>query len=501
MNFSLFTFHQEFHNRLTRTCLEPHNEIHFVLPFDYYSKPQARTTNIFSNKTETSKFLRKLLVERIFAAEVFSREKQIEASVCDLIEYYEFNGWEVNYKHQGRLIFARFLSDIDEKDLQQIFDDQVDEFLKISNSNGKYFHDSLVHRQKLHFVQALVHLTALSDKLRNALVNEILNVYNQPNVRIIIEIVLAHFECDALKLLANDEKSLKSVVAIATMMIVKQETYREAYEKLTELQEFIIEKTSHRSETLHTFAQAALFKASEFISKLSRESNDERIYWTCNSIKQSLTDDRQKSLFDEYCNDLRFYNQFDKLFTVSTFYETIPKASNMPFEEIVGCENNITYMSDKDVNRPVWLDMKNIKIDFDAKDNKVDGRSAEFHELKPINVQTFFSENIEMNFSGFEEPDANLIVLTIMGSRPPSDPMAKWKNLRDEEPKNKFSLQSFEFKTKSDNFETESHELTKYLKHLKQRGYIVIFADTENPVTEKSSISRNIPKKCVAILT
>lgn len=251
---------------------------------------------------------------------------------------------EIESRKRLRLRCARQLSYFEN------FSDLVDDLMeKISDmKNPRYFPNSLIHRMKLRCLQPVVFCSRISEKSFNILTNELLTINNQPNVTYLIEIIIAKnslhfFEIlkDVAKIQRLKAPALKSIFSIAIMQIRMCQDFKTAKQMLVELHDLIMPFTMGQNFGIRTYAQAAIVMAHQHVLMFCQgnESNEVfRIAKTCDIINESLKFKNAARYFDVVKRDFRFTMNMGKLWTADAFYEYIPRATKMTFEEIINVD-------------------------------------------------------------------------------------------------------------------------------------------------------------------
>lgn len=222
----------------------------------------------------------------------------------------------------------------------------MEDFSKASLKKPRYFLNSYTHRFKLHCLQPILFCESdISKRTIEILVNEILTVNNQLNVTYLIEIILARYYTienifnilrDGTQICNLKAPAIRSLISILIMQIKKEDTVTEF--RMEVAHDIIASFAMGQNYSIRSTAQAAIVILYEHMKKQFRTSKPEvmsRIEKTCDIINESMKFKNASKLFKVLIDDFRYNLKFSEIWTESTFYYNLPKATEMSIEEIV----------------------------------------------------------------------------------------------------------------------------------------------------------------------
>lgn len=236
-----------------------------------------------------------------------------------------------------------------------IVEASMESFAKASKKKPRYYLNSWLHRMKLHCLQPILFCETITQRTIEILVEELLNINNQLNVTYLIELILARHYPNIMEILTDDGKlfdlkttSLKSIFAIVVMQLRTQDSFRIqsleenffgiAEVKLERAYDFIIPFTMGQNYSVRSYAQASviiLYKSVKAQFGARKSDVMARIARSCEVINESMKFKNASRFFEALLRDFRFTLKFDGIMTVETIYDLMPRATRMPFEEII----------------------------------------------------------------------------------------------------------------------------------------------------------------------
>lgn len=424
------------------------------------------------------------------------------------------------------------------KNYDDIVDELIVEFGELSKKKPKgYFLNSLVHHQKLRYLQPVLFCNVLSLKSEAILMNEIININNQANISAIVEIILARFNAQVWKLLVDEQMdlkstTLKSIFAILTMQLRSEQDPNAVDLQLQNVFKHVMPYTMGQNFGTRVFAQAAIMQCWEHLQavcavmppgKNTQTGND-----ACATIQKSLKAKNAAKYFKIAQSDFRFtLNVIDQLFTVDAFYVHILRITNMSDDGIISpeiCDGQNTWFESflcKDNSLELLQPMENCM----DPEHLVINEELEIVEQSAVSSMNLQQKYVPYKFqipggkllstlptifgSGTLKPRSELTVVASLVSRPPNlGGLARTCEVFGAE---NFIIDSLkiientEFKALSKTAEkwlkiTEIKvwQLFDYLLNMKMQGYAIVGA--EQTAKSKNLIGTPIPKKAVLLL-
>lgn len=244
-----------------------------------------------------------------------------------------------------RLSIAKLLLNLyGEEEFSKIVGDKIIELSIISKKKVRYYPNSNIHRLKLHHFQPLHFCKNISQKIIDILIFELLRVNNQLNVIYMLEIILAFHHPNIVQLLNADlnSQALKSIFSIAIMQI-KMETDFEKAEQLLDLMfKNIFPFSMGQNFGVRIYSLLTMILSYEHIRSLPNfitTAVTSKLLEICNVILESVKQKNCLKYFNALKEDFRFSKSYEMLNTYQVFYRDIPRATNMPFNEIIVDEN------------------------------------------------------------------------------------------------------------------------------------------------------------------
>ncbi|CAO1429025.1 unnamed protein product [Diamesa hyperborea] len=425
------------------------------------------------------------------------------------------------------------------KNYEDIVEELIVELGELSKKKPKgYFLNSLVHHQKLRYLQPVLFCQFISSKCEAILMNEIININNQTNISAIVEIILAHFDVDVWKLIEDEQldlksTTLKSIFAILTMQLRCENDSKAIELRLQKLITHVMPYTMGQNFGTRIFAQAAIMQCWEHLQSVLAKTPSKQVIQTgneaCAMIQKSLKAKNAAKYFKIAQNDFRFtLNVLDELWTFDAFYVHILRITNMSEDGII---YPVLYHDHDDK----WFDT------FLCKDNSLEllkpmescmepEHLVVNEELEVVDHKAESSMNLQQKYvpykfqipggkllstlptifgDGTFKPRSELTVVASLVSRPPNlGGLARTCEVFGTE---NFIIDSLkiientEFKALSKTAEkwlkiTEirSWQLFDFLLNMKMQGYAIVGA--EQTAKSKNLIGTPIPKKAVLLL-
>ena len=285
------------------------------------------------------------------------------AIVCEIEDRYPYvskNKFHLSTsaKRRLRLLAAEILSSRFKEEFPFIIESYMIDFARFSSKNDRYFPNSYDHRYKLHCLQPLIFCENLTAKTIEILIDEVLNVNNQPNVTYILEILLARHISDFIRILRDKTKAaglkapaLKSIFTIALMREKMPDSFKFSsklfygMEETTcgEIHDAILPYAMGQNYSVRTYAAATtvmLFKHVKSLFGSQNSADLESLAKTCNVINDSLEFKNAAKFFENLKVDFRFAMKFEKMWRVDTFYHHIPYITKMSLDEIIAPRYN-----------------------------------------------------------------------------------------------------------------------------------------------------------------
>lgn len=259
-----------------------------------------------------------------------------------------------------RLEIAKFLSTNYPEDFKSLMDVKISqELTNLSMKKPRYYTNSLFHRQKMHLMQPIAFLTAISPSSLDSLVYELTQVNNQLNITIYLEIILAKFCSDILDRVKSQINSLKapplkSIFAIAVMQIRQLKTFDEAEKFLSKIFDLIFPFVMGKNFGVRSYAMVSLISSIEHVKGLPGfkfTQNITKFSEICELMTKSIQNKNAQKYFAALREDLRFVKAFDELLSVESFYGRIPAITNMPFEEIIDLNEDLSDFKAADITK------------------------------------------------------------------------------------------------------------------------------------------------------
>jgi hypothetical protein len=400
------------------TYPEKRSQLAFKLLYFKITREPSRTSSILHQDNKVSDFFKKMIVDKIFEVYVLDEVGQNYEALIDLCDEYYAAGGPTLTRKQARLVCARFLSDIDFEGYHKMMESKLEGFDALNESYEK---GSLTHRLKLRYLQAMVHMKNASGKIIEVLVNQLLFSWNLEDVTLILEIILAHFHPNILDLLESEtlpQESRKSIATIASMQVRMLTDYNAAMQKLESFYE-VIATMSFDSIESQTFVGVAFIKSCEHVKKLQpKKSQSKDNLWidtTSSSLRFLIIEKAGTEFFEQVCEDFRFDEEPDDLFTVDIIYKVIPEVHEMPYEEIIENSRDLILLGPKDVSRPVfgWSWKPKVVswrkfVDQEAKVDVV----AKYEQTLSFPVD-FLTAQLPFHYGKFQEKDADFTVIMV----------------------------------------------------------------------------------------
>ncbi|CAO1432463.1 unnamed protein product [Diamesa tonsa] len=425
------------------------------------------------------------------------------------------------------------------KNYEDIVEELIVELGELSKKKPKgYFLNSLVHHQKLRYLQPVLFCQFISSKCEAILLNEIMNINNQTNISAIVEIILAHFDVDVWKLIEDEQlelksTTLKSIFAILTMQLRCENDSKAVEVRLQKLITHVMPYTMGQNFGTRIFAQAAIMQCWEHLQLVLAKTPSEKVIQTgneaCAMIQKSLKAKNAAKYFKIAQNDFRFtLNVLDELWTFDAFYVHILRITNMSEDGII---YPVLYHDHDDK----WFDT------FLCKDNSLEllkpmencmepEHLVVNEELEIVDHKAESSMNLQQKYvpykfqipggkllstlptifdDGTLKPRSELTVVASLVSRPPNlGGLARTCEVFGTE---NFIIDSLkiientEFKALSKTAEKwlkiseiKSWQLFDFLLNMKMQGYAIVGA--EQTAKSKNLIGTPIPKKAVLLL-
>lgn len=421
---------------------------------------------------------------------------------------------------------------------EDIVEELIVELGELSKKKPKgYFLNSLVHHQKLRYLQPVLFCRSISPKCEAILMNEIININNQTNISAIVEIILAHFDVDVWKLFEDEQldlksTTLKSIFAILTMQL-RQEQDAEAIEfQLQKLIKHVMPYTMGQNFGTRIFAQAAIMQCWEHLqSVLSVQPSENDIKTgneACAMIQKSLKAKNAAKYFKIAQSDFRFtLNVLHQLWTVDAFYVHILRITNMSEDGIISPD----LYGERDEWFETFLCKDNSLELLQPMENCMEPEHLVINEeLEIVGQRVESSMNLQQKYvpykfqipggkllsslptifgDGTLKPRSELTVVASLVSRPPNlGGLARTCEVFGAE---NFIIDSLkitentEFKALSKTAEKwlkiteiKSWQLFDFLLNMKMQGYAIVGA--EQTAKSKNLIGTPIPKKAVLLL-
>ena len=253
---------------------------------------------------------------------------------------YDFDE-ETKLKVKFRLNVAKLLLKLDgEEEFSKIVGAKIVELSVISKKKVRYYPNSNIHRLKLHHFQPLYFCKNISKEIIDILVFELLRLNNQLNVIYILEIILASHLPNIVDLLNGDlnSQALKSIFSIAIMQMKMENDFEKAEKRLDSMFKSILPFSMGQNFGVRTYSLLTMILSYEHIKTLpnfTETATTSKMFEICNVIRESVKQKNCLKYFNALENDFRFSKDYIKLNRSQVFYRDIPKATNMPFEEII----------------------------------------------------------------------------------------------------------------------------------------------------------------------
>jgi len=257
---------------------------------------------------------------------------------------YDFDE-ETRQKINFRLSVAKLLLNLyGEEEFSKIVEAKILELSVISKKKVRYYPNSNIHRLKLHHFQPLYFCKNISKEIIEILVFELLKVNNQLNVIYLLEIILASHHPDIVQLLNGDlnSQAFKSIFSIAIMQMKMEKDFEKAETRLDSTFKSIFPFSMGQNFGVRIYSLLTIILSYEHVKTLpnfTETAATSKIFEICNIILESVKQKNCLKYFSALKNDFRFSKDYTELNRSQVFYRDIPKATNMPFEEIIMDEN------------------------------------------------------------------------------------------------------------------------------------------------------------------
>lgn len=181
----------------------------------------------------------------------------------------------------------------------------------------------------------------------DVLLYELLYVNNQLNVIYILEIFFACHHPNILKSLQTfgkdlNSQALKSIFSIAIMQMRAINEFRKAEEMLNHMFKDVFPFAMGQNFGVRIYSLVAMVLSFKHINSLEDyvETPETNFFSNiCNVILESVKHKNCLKYFDALCNDFRFTKNLMELNKQNIFYGSIPRATNMSFEEVLKDKN------------------------------------------------------------------------------------------------------------------------------------------------------------------
>jgi hypothetical protein len=162
----------------------------------------------------------------------------------------------------------------------------------------------------------------------------------------ILEITLASHCPDIVKLLNSDlnSQALKSIFSIAIIQMKMEKDFEKAEKLLDSIFNNIFPFSMGQNFGVRIYSLLTIILSYEHIKTLPNFMETgitSKILEICNVIKESVKQKNCLKYFNALKNDFRFCIDYNKLNCSQVFYRYIPKATSMPFDEIINDEKEI----------------------------------------------------------------------------------------------------------------------------------------------------------------
>ena len=468
--------------------------------------------------------------------EILTKDQKIEAMISRQI--YDANPTMSVHSTLDGSKFIRLNSTCYLRKNCENYEDIVEELIvelgELSKKKPKgYFLNSLVHHQKLRYLQPVLFCRSISSKCEAILMNEIVNINNQTNISAIVEIMLAHFNVDVWKLIADEHldlksTTLKSIFAILTMQLRHEQESEVIEVQLEKLIKHVMPYTMGQNFGTRIFAQAAIMQCWEHLQSVVAVGSSEIGNEACAMIQKSLKAKNAAKYFKIAQSDFRFtLNVLHQLWTVDAFYVHILRITNMSEDGIISPE----LYGDRDGWFETFLCKDNSLELLQPMENCTEPEHLVINEeLEIVEQKAVSSMNLQQKYvpykfqipggkllsslprifgDGTLKPRSELTVVASLVSRPPNlGGLARTCEVFGAE---NFIIDSLkiientEFKALSKTAEKwlkiteiKSWQLFDFLLNMKMKGYAIVGA--EQTAKSKNLIGTPIPKKAVLLL-
>lgn len=282
-------------------------------------------------------------------------------------------------KLEFRLDVAKFLSQNHPEDFNSLMEKKIQRHLTtLSKKKPRYYTNSQFHRQKMHLLQPIALLNEISDLSIESLIYELSQVNNQLNITYFLEIILAQFCPDILSRVKNQiatfkAPALKSIFSIAVMQIRRLNDFDEAEAKLAQIFDLIFPFVMGQNFGVRSYAIVSLILSLEHAKSLPDFISTQqvtKISEICELMVKSVQNKNAKKYFEALREDFRFVKDIEELLSVESFYGRIPAITNMPFEEIIGHDDELVSFKAADITKSLDDQILNDELEVPVEESR-----------------------------------------------------------------------------------------------------------------------------------
>ncbi|CAG9808004.1 unnamed protein product [Chironomus riparius] len=464
-------------------------------------------------------YFKTCLIEAMFEVKVMTRDEQIENELV-----YGFDE-ETKQKVKFRLSVAKLLLKLyGEEMFSKIVGEKIVQLSVISKKKIRYYPNSNIHRLKLHHFQPLFFCKNISNEIIDLLIFELLRVNNQLNVIYILEIILASHIPDIVDLLNRDlnSQALKSIFSISIIQMKMETDFKKAEKRLDSMFKSILPFSMGQNFGVRIYSLLTIILSYAHIKTLpnfTETSTTSKMFEICKVIQESVKQKNCLKYFNALKNDFRFSNDYIKLNRYQVFYQDIPKATNMPFEEIIVDKNEdfeSFFAADmlKEGDCIVMADEIEIGLDRHVNSGIVN-LQKKYLPFKNQGPEENLLRTVPDRFKSFDADEACLkptseliVVASLIDNNTNLGGLARTCEIFGISTYVMHSLKSqenFEFKSLSRTSEKwiqiseiKNWQLFDYLIAMKQTGYTIVGAEQSG--NSVSLVDVKMPRKCVLLL-